>query len=1732
MCIRDSYARGHGDFRDYCSYRVSLSGGGVLYADDGSTVTIYDSYFTNNSATIINNTVGGVVYAGSGVNIVIMRSHFTNNNVLSSGGVVYAQNDVNVTITNSQFTKNTALDGGVVYAHRDVTITITHSQFINNSALEGGGGGIVCAQYNVNITITHSQFTKNKALGEIGGGGVVSATSNVNITVTHSKFTNNIAQGDGGVLSLNCDTKLVIHGSRFLDNRASNGGTIYARGSLTLNSSSFDHNSAGNDGGVLYLVQTNAEISGIMFNCNMADGDGGIMHTKGATSNINNCVFHSNSAGVNGGLIASEQRRITGVYGGFFDSNSAGHDGGVIALQQGNITICGGSFENNSAGHDGGVIVSQQGNITVYEVSFHNNSAGTDGGVIISEQGNITVCKGSFESNLAGCDRGVIVSRQGNITVCKGSFENNSAGNDGGVFHVYQGVLNIVKNVHKDNTASNDGGVISTFQSTTYISESFFSTNIALHDGGAVSANQGSLSIYENTNFRYNTAHNDGGVVHAYELISTTITGNNYNFSKARNRGGVWFVYHSNLTVIQSILSHNEAADGGVIYTDQGNITIDNISCVGNKADKGGVVYTLQSNMSVNHASFGQNSAAEFGGAWFMEESQATLQDVSFLNNNATSGGAMYSCDHSVMLLNCTIFRWNSANNDGGAIHSSNSELNSFKSLLISNNRANVGVVYLLGSKALFYGQMSFSDNSGSFLVFNTIATFMETASFVNCSEPKSNDTTDLREGGALTVIKSSVIINGSSTLSYNCAENGGAIHVTEWSKVYVNGETTIAYNSANDTGGGVYLDLSQLHCQGNSSLKLVGNYAIKKGGGVYAISSTIDVNGNITKHNKTHDEAKYSGSLLYFTANEAEKGGGLCLEINAKLNIFKSMPHSEPISIVNFTANKADYGGAVHVSDDSNLGMYKFKSHYKECFFQILAIYGSRHLNINQESINTQNIFFSQNYAQTSGSSLFGGLINQCKLQHSTELQNISPPNNPHPDMFVSGISYMTNISNINMLDVSSQPTQLCFCKGNLPDCNYQPDPIRVNKGKRFSVELIAMDQVNHPVDATINSILDRTVGGLGMGQATQNTSNICTNLTFNLFSPNDGEKLIMKVEGSYVNSPQSEIRLTIQFTACDSCPIGFERHDDEDTNCECICDSRLEPYITKCNASTELLERSGNFWITNVSNSGNSTSGYLIHPYCPLNYCLPPTTKVEINLNVPNGADVQCANGHSGMLCGTCQCNFSLSLGSSRCIPCSTHWPTTISILIAAFLAGIALVTLLLILNLTVAVGTLNGIIFYANIIAASYSNFLPMSKPNFATIFISWLNLEIGFDACFFGSLDAYWKTLLQLAFPMYVIILVIMVIFISEHSTKFAQLVAKRNPVATLATLILFSYAKFLNNIIASLSYATLIYPDGSHRVVWLPDATVEYLRGKHIVLFTTAILILLAGVAYTTLLFSWQWLLSHQDKKVFSWTRHQKLCHFIEPYHAPYTFEQRYWTGLLLFVRVILYVVSAVNFTGDPQVSLVSTIILVGLLLLVKGILGRKIYKAWSIDVMEMIMYFNIISFAALTLKTGTSKNQTVVAYISIMITFAILLAVIIFHMFRHTSLLSTTKVIKTFMAKSPEYKKINHSINDLSPGDEDNQLLITHSVVEISNPYLEQESAVKKEKVNTPTASPHVVMVVDDEIVPQLDSEESSHLPMREAAKMENDASLSTQTTMSDDETGVVGTQVLNEQHN
>ena len=110
------------------------------------------------------------------------------------------------------------------------------------------------------------------------------------------------------------------------------------------------------------------------------------------------------------------------------------------------------------------------------------------------------------------------------------------------------------------------------------------------------------------------------------------------------------------------------------------------------------------------------------------------------------------------------------------------------------------------------------------------------------------------------------------------------------------------------------------------------------------------------------------------------------------------------------------------------------------------------------------------------------------------------------------------------------------------------------------------------------------------------------------------------------------------------------------------------------------------------------------ILHPHCPFDYCKPATDHISFPLS---NFDLQCENSKSGLICGECKSGLSLALGSSKCIQCSN---LHILLLFPFALAGIILVLFLLICKLTVAAGTINGLIFYANIVAANSAIFFP--------------------------------------------------------------------------------------------------------------------------------------------------------------------------------------------------------------------------------------------------------------------------------------------------------------------------------------------------------------------------------------------------------------------------------------
>lgn len=1219
-------------------------------------------------------------------------------------------------------------------------------------------------------------------------------------------------------------------------------------------------------------------------------------------------------------------------------------------------------------------------NVSIVSSTFTQNLAEI-GGVLIAHNSSLHIAESTYSCNQARFG-GVIVTCESTIIVDNSTFTENSAEAIGGVMMTYKSLISISHTTVSGNNATN-AGFIAAYNCSLNISGSTLRDNLAKEDCGVICLTNSTLNV-GTTSFSNNRAA-IGGVVKASGELFFEITNSTFTDNAAEAGGVLQTVDEFSFIITGSIFTSNSAAHGGVIVTsEKSSFSITNSTFTNNRAHLfGGVIDTMSRNVNITNSTFIRNRASE--GGIFNIPSGASLNIISstFFENRASDLGGVFWCKGGSFNVDNSIFTFNVAEYLGG-------------------------IMYTIECSVVFINS-TFEHNLGSLYTFNSNLSFGGYTILRNCAEPSNKTSSEIlaisREGGAITSLQSTVTFTGETSLLSNQARHGGAILATE-STVMIYGQTTIAYNMAM-IGGGISLQQSDLVIKGNCSIS--ENFAMR-GGGIHGTSSVIAV---------------FQPSILQLLNNSAENGSGVYLEVNPRLYVLKSMlsPNDEEDLLV-FRGNRANYGGAIYVADFSN-SISCFPE--IECFIQTLPLHQF------SSEIFTRNIHFSGNIATKQGSNIFGGLLDRCIPSPFAEVYRKQRTQ-------YNGFTYLTNISNIASLEsIASLPVRVCFCttEGE-PDCRYQPPVIRVRKGETLTVSLVAVDQTGRTINANIISSPSSPDAGFGEGQQSQKVGKKCTNLMFNVFSPLDSETINLYSDGPCDDASLSTSYLAIHFLKC-TCPIGFEPRSDSQssTRCKCDCASELSPHITKCNSRRgSLLRMNTNSWITYVAST--IPPGYVIHSYCPFGYCQSARVNVSIDLNLPNGADAQCNFNRVGVLCGACQQNLSLSLGTSRCLPCYSYWPAIfVAVVIAAIIVGILLVSALLVLNMTVAIGLINGFIFYGNIVAAGSTIFLESSIPSFPTVFVAWLNLDIGIDVCFIDGLDAYSKTWIQLAFPVYIISLVIIIIVVCRYSTRFAALIGKRDPIATLATLILLSYAKLLSVTITALSPAVLHYPDGTRDVVWLPDGNVKYFQGKHVPLALIALLIIIIGLPYTLILFLWQWIIRAPRWKIFKWTRSTKLNAFISSHHIPHNSKYRYWTGLLLLVRVILYLTASVTVSADPQTLLLMTIILIGGLFLLSKSVGSRVYRKPLVDVVNTVLYFNLLVLAAISLYDYGSADiikQTTLAYISTIVTLILLIVVIIYHialLIKKDEPLHNPEPTDYYLAAAQPNEATTHSFLDL-----------------------------------------------------------------------------------------------------
>ena len=608
----------------------------------------------------------------------------------------------------------------------------------------------------------------------------------------------------------------------------------------------------------------------------------------------------------------------------------------------------------------------------------------------------------------------------------------------------------------------------------------------------------------------------------------------------------------------------------------------------------------------------------------------------------------------------------------------------------------------------------------------------------------------------------------------------------------------------------------------------------------------------------------------------------------------------------------------------------------------------------------------------------------------------------------------YMQFITNSNILNLSQIITQLslCVCSNeSLYDCN-KFNLGYLHPGQTLTISLYpyryASNKTNAVVvktDITQQYVTPCTV--LNVNENVQVIDNQCTTtLHYTISFPTENQcELFLKL------ATDSDDYLNMFSIWQITCPVGFLKID---TRCQ--CDPVLVQYgITNCNINDQTILRPANSWISATTHNNSYT--YHFSSHCLFHYCLPHSS--HLYLSTPNS---QCQFNRSGLLCGHCQQGLSTVFSSPHCQHCSNIY---LLLIIPIAIAGLVLVLLLFVLNLTVTDGTINGFILYVNIISINIPVFfteLNHFTPTYT--FISLANLDLGIQTCFYNGMDDYAKMWLQLAFPFYLIFIATLIIIASRYSTTIQRLTARR-ALPVLATLFLLSYTKILRIVSSVLFfYSTITHLPSKHTtLVWSVDANVPLFGVRFTILFIVCLILFLMLVPFNVIL------LFTRTLSRFRFVN--KFKPLLDAYQRPYKGKYHYWIGFHLFIRAALFGVSLL----DRSINLTIIIMPFGILGGLHGIFRpfKSKYKSY----LELIFILNLQVLCTILLYDEDVNNLMVVNIMIIMAAFQFTL-IITYHIITYTRggmmriwiKMGLSKMIK-WITKSHYQKFLFHDSNIL-----------------------------------------------------------------------------------------------------
>ena len=688
------------------------------------------------------------------------------------------------------------------------------------------------------------------------------------------------------------------------------------------------------------------------------------------------------------------------------------------------------------------------------------------------------------------------------------------------------------------------------------------------------------------------------------------------------------------------------------------------------------------------------------------------------------------------------------------------------------------------------------------------------------------------------------------------------------------------------------------------------------------------------------------------------------------------------------------------------------------------------------------QQLAVGNNFAIKSGNLMYAFPIYNCYSLHERKLIVTT-------SYYMERFNFSNSTLNRNdILDISSRVSSYNYCGNGAFYKSCFP-------GEKICLNFSALDYSNNTVYSIFEVLIEISEGRNSWNQSNLSISNsqkyqhlieskkgTCTAIEISILYHGS----FIKANGLvyvYISSLQANVikKLTLSLNAC---PPGFELIKNHGA---CNCSSAVQKFFrvnhleVNCDINTLSISwpfiHINNIWLGNYF---NNESTFAIGGNCPLYFCSPVFDYSKAKFDHHSGtfflvkpldlsqASSFCRPHRKGVYCGECEEGYSVVFGSGDCMKCSNWWLLTIALYA---LAGPILIYVLYVLKLTLASGTMNAIIFYAQaanvnifpFIIALPSNELPFIR--FLEIFLSSINLNLGFPLCFYDGMNEFWKTVLSLVFPIYLLVIVVALIFLSRYSVWLSNRTSNCS-VQVLVTVVHLSLSNLLSAIIDVLKKGKL-YLDSRNGVkeqlVWLKNGDITYGSYNHSLLVAVTLIVVIGFcIPYLILLIGGRHIIKSRCGNKYFRAAYEAI-------HGPYKENRFYW----FTARIILLISMFSLFDSDLNLYLVIMITLCLLVVFLFLQLHLRPFKNSLVGILDSAVIVNEIMlyvsgwYVVCSLEGDKDSLKIVYIIVLILVTsvFVKFVMIILYHiLITQTNLNCTWNSFRLFCLKKWKRKNI------------------------------------------------------------------------------------------------------------